>query len=297
MDVDDEVRPALVDFLLGLSPSGVVEEAEWGDMIGPVTVYFSPEEAPSALETIRAYLASLGSLWGDAVVKGLEVEEIGDGWRTEYQRYFAAKKITDRIVVAPPWERYDPGGDEIVIEIVPGQAFGTGTHETTILCLRAMEALFRTRAVESFLDVGSGSGILAIAAALLGAGSVTAVESDPEAVRAARENIVANGVSHAIQMVRAAFPAGVAPGETFDVVTANLTGTDIRAHAKALACAVAAGGSLIVSGFLAEEADSITDALSVAGEGTVEILTLGEWGACRAGSAGPTVSAPYILVE
>ncbi|MBN1882894.1 MAG: 50S ribosomal protein L11 methyltransferase [Deltaproteobacteria bacterium] len=279
IDVDDKIRPALVDYLLGLSPSGVLEGTEWGDGVLPVTVYFTPDEAPAALEAIRAYLASLGNMWGRAAVRDLAVEEIGDGWRTEYQRYFKAKKVTDRLIVAPPWEKYDPGEDEIVVEIVPGQAFGTGTHETTILCLRAMEALFRTRRIESFLDVGSGSGILAIAAALLGEGSVKAVESDPDAVRAARENLAANRVSDRVHMVHAAYPEGVAAGETFDVITANLTGTDIRTHAESLSGATAAGGYLIVSGFLVEEADSITEALSTEGMEMTELLTLGEWGA------------------
>jgi len=285
IDVDDEARPALVDFLLGISPAGVVEGTEWEGGSRPVTVYFTPDEAPPALEAIRAYLASLKNLWGDGVVRDLSVTEIGDGWKTEYQRYFAAKKVTDRLVVAPPWERYDPGTDEIVIEIVPGQAFGTGTHETTILCLRAMESVFRNRAVESFLDVGSGSGILAIAAALLGAVRVVGVESDPEATQSAWENLIANKVSDRVRMVHAAYPEGVAPGETFDVVTANLTGTDVRTHAGELSGNIADGGFLIVSGFLTEEADSITDALLAAGRGQVEHVTLGEWGAAVFASA------------
>ena len=279
IDVADEARPALVDFLLGITPAGVVEEAAWEDGVRPVTVYLASDEAAAALEAVRTYLDSLKNLWGDAVVRGIEIEEIGDGWRTEYQRYFAAKKVTDRLVVAPPWERYEPTGDEIVIEIVPGQAFGTGTHETTILCLRAMETIFRDRDVKSFLDVGSGSGILAIAASRLGAGSVTAVESDPEAARAALENIIANRVADRVQMTSAAYPDGVPPGTTFDVVTANLTGTDIRAHAEELCRNTAAGGFLVVSGFLVEEADSITEALTAERKGTVEHTTLGEWGA------------------
>lgn len=285
IDVADEARPALVDFLLGISPAGVVEEAAWEGEIGPVTVYLAPDEAAAALEAVRTYLDSLKNLWGDAVVRGIEVEEIGDGWRTEYQRYFAAKKVTDRLVVAPPWERHEPSGDEIVIEIVPGQAFGTGTHETTILCLKAMEEIFRGRAVERILDVGSGSGILAIAAALMGAETVTAVESDPEAARAALENIIANRVADRVEMISAAYPDGVTPGATFDIVTANLTGTDIRAHAEELCRNTADGGFLVVSGFLVEEADSITEALTAAGKGRVEHTTLGEWGAA-VGTAG-----------
>jgi ribosomal protein L11 methyltransferase len=279
IDIADEVRPALVDFLLGLSPTGVVEGTDWGEESQPVTVYFAPDEAATALESVRIYLASLANLWGDGVVRELSVSEIGNGWRTEYRHYFAAKKVTDRLVVAPPWEHYEPEGDEIVIEIVPGRAFGTGTHETTILCLRAMEGLFRKGNVESLLDVGGGSGILAIAGALLGAKRVTAVESDPEAVQAAQENLVANRVSDRVRVVHAAFPDGIAPGETFNIVIANLTGTDIRTHAGKLTGAAADGGFLIVSGFLVEEADSITKALSSKGKGRVEHLAMGEWGA------------------
>ena len=193
--------------------------------------------------------------------------------------FFAARKVTDRLVVAPPWEQYDPTGDEIVIEILPGRAFGTGTHETTILCLRAMEAVFRTRTVERFLDVGGGSGILAIAAALMGAGSVVAVESDPEAARAALENIIANRVADRVHMISAAYPDGVPPGATFDVVAANLTGADIRNLAPDLCGSVADDGFLIVSGFLTEEADSITKALTTAGKGNLKHTALGEWGA------------------
>jgi len=279
IDVDDGARPALVDFLLELSPAGVVEGTDWGSEHLPVTVYFTPEEAATALESIRTYLASLVNLWGNGVVRELSVSEISDGWRTEYRHYFAAKKVTDRLVVAPPWERYEPEGDEIVIEIVPGRAFGTGTHETTILCLWAMEGLFRNGSIESLLDVGGGSGILAIAGALLGAKRVTAVESDPEAVQAAQENLVANRVSDRVRMVHAAFPDGIEDEEAFAVVIANLTGTDIRTHAERLVGAAADGGFLIVSGFLVEEADSITKALSSGSAGRVEHLVMGEWGA------------------
>jgi ribosomal protein L11 methyltransferase len=212
-----------------------------------------------------------------------EVGEIGDGWKYEYQRFFETKRVTDRIVVSPPWEDYAGREGEIVIEILPGAAFGTGTHETTRLSLIAMERIFSTAKIDSLLDVGTGSGILAIAGALLGAGRVLAVDIDKEAVNSAADNAVRNGVRDVVEIRHEGFGdrAGTEPDppERFDLVVANITGGTIKRLADSLQSLANPGGYLILSGFLKGEADEILGLFGDKKRFSATKDSLGEWSA------------------
>jgi len=186
-----------------------------------------------------------------------------------------------RIVVAPPWhadESLTGSGDEQTLEsplqviIDPSTGFGTGHHETTRLCL----ALLQDRDLHRFrvVDVGTGSGVLAIAAALLGAASVTAFDEDPEALRNASENVERNGVSLVVNIQEIELASYAAPPA--DLVLANLTGAVIVRNAQTLMQLVAPGGTLIVSGFTHAEVDAVFAALGRAPE---KVLTEGAWAA------------------
>lgn len=263
--VVENAREALNDFLLTLSPGGIVEESkgkgeEW--LGESASIYLEKGEAEEKLKRLEEYLSELTSIWGEKAVLRYEVEEIGDGWKYEYQRFFETRRVTDRIVVSPPWEDYLAREGEIVIKILPGAAFGTGTHETTRLSLIAMERVFSTAKIDSVLDVGTGSGILAVAGALLGAGRVLAVDSDEEAVNSAVDNVIRNGVQDIVQIRHETFgdKAGIETdvlGERFDLVVANITGETIRRLAAFLLALTNPGGYLVLSGFLKGEADEI----------------------------------------
>lgn len=255
VEVIEEARLALLDFLGELSPSGVIEESEWEGVRGPACVYLPSDGAQESVARLYRYLDSLGELWGKGAVISCEVAEVADpGWATEYRRFFTTQRITRRIAVVPAWE--DPPADDglIVIRIVPGPAFGTGTHETTRLCLSAMEEVCGSRPVGTMLDVGCGSAILSIAGALLGIGRVRGVESDGQAVESARENVARNALADRVAIVHETFTGA---GGLYDLVVANLTTREIETVVGALFGSVAPGGRLILSGILDTEEEKM----------------------------------------
>ena len=120
-------------------------------------------------------------------------------WKGKWKEFFKPARVGERIVVKPTWEEYAPEEKDLVIEIDPGMAFGTGTHETTSMCIKLMEKYVKPG--DMVLDVGCGSGILSVAASLLGAGNTLAVDIDPEAVKVASENVVLNGCSDRVAVM------------------------------------------------------------------------------------------------
>jgi ribosomal protein L11 methyltransferase len=171
-------------------------------------------------------------------------------WAEAWKRFFGVERVGRRLVVCPTWIDYAPRAEEVVIRLDPGMAFGTGQHPTTRLCLEALES--RLRPGREVLDVGTGSGILAIAAALLGAARVVALDIDGVAVSVARQNVALNGLEGRVQVVEGSLGAsGPLPdvdAARFDVVLANVSSVGISEMAPALARALAAGGTLIASG-------------------------------------------------
>ena len=202
-----------------------------------------------------------------------------EDWRDSWKRYFRPRRIGRRLVVKPSWATYEVAAGDTVIEIDPGMAFGTGQHPTTAMCLRALEE--RLRPGDAVLDLGAGSGILAIAAAKLGAGRVLALDIDPQAVKAARENAAANGVQGVVEVREGTLPEG-APGERCDMVVANISGLTIERLAPAFAESLREGGTLIVSGFLEDSVDGLSRALEAAGFAVERVDAEGVWRALTA---------------
>ncbi len=173
---------------------------------------------------------------------------VGDAWRDAWRAFWKPMRVGERLVVVPSWEVFEPAAHDLVLALDPGQAFGTGTHETTQLVLAELER--RVRVGVTLLDIGTGSGILAIAALKLGAARALAIDTDPLAVDAARENAERNGVAAQLEASAAAVESVAGH---YPLVLANIEARVLRPLAAAVAARVAPGGLLILSGLLATD--------------------------------------------
>jgi len=268
-------------FLTEFSGRGVILEEEPEGEGVVVRAFFRPEEfGPWQQEELQRYLARLSS--HDLYPLGLEVRRAAEeDWAEAWKIHFKSAKVTPRLVIRPPWEDYQPAPGEIVVTIYPGMAFGTGRHPTTLLCLQALEQVWEEltlpRGLETWrvLDVGTGTGILALAAARLGA-KVLAIDVDPEAVAAALENVRLNALDDLIWVESTPLTA---LRQQFAVILANLTAADLSHWAEALAGRVLSGGALIVSGFLTQDLPSVADRFFRYGLTEAGHLTQEEWSA------------------
>ena len=236
-----------------------------------VTGYFStlPER-----EQVRNELASALQIYDlpSSAVRKMSLREVADeDWLGEWKKSWQPVSVGQRFLIAPPWSEIDDAGGRIVIRVEPGMAFGTGTHETTRLCLSAIEKYF---AGESFLDVGTGTGILAIAAAkLFPAARIEACDTDAEALAIAVENARLNDVAE-----RVSFRVGSVEESTASaaVVCANLT-TDVIVPLLPLLIG-ATCGRLLLSGILETQLDQVLTALRAQGiTNEPEVMHDGEW--------------------
>ncbi len=266
----DEAREAVEYALMEAGALGTEGEVSAGpDGLVRVTAYF---EAPPEVERVRASLAEALRVYGltSSDVREMKFREVeGRDWLAEWKKGWRPVEV-GRFVVAPPWSEVEEGGGRLVIRVEPGMAFGTGTHETTRLCLAAIEKHFRGM---SFLDVGTGTGILAIAAAKLDPSArVEACDTDPLAVSVAEENARLNGVAARID-----FPVGPVADTTAsaDLVCANLTADVILPLLPALLGATC--GRLVLSGILATQAAQVAARLIELGVGDYEMERDGEW--------------------
>ena len=221
-------------------------------------------------------------------IKNLRRLESGDGlgsfsvevstradseWNDLWKLYFKPLRMTERLTVKPRWEQLTPGDGELIIEIDPGMAFGTGRHETTALCAVMLEAAVWPGA--KVLDIGCGSGILSIAAVLLGAGEVLGVEIDETALGIARENIRLNGCDSRARVLRGDLTRGI--DFQADIVTANLVKDLIITLARDAGGNMRPGGVFIASGILDEEGDEVVSALADSGFKLVSARESGGW--------------------
>ncbi len=215
----------------------------------PVVVRTFLNAADVALETIeeiRRALWHLGRLRaiGDLVISEREEEDWANAWKSHY----SVHRVGRRMMVKAPWHEYDPAPGEIVLELDPGMAFGTGLHPSTQLSMMAIEDELTPGA--RVLDVGTGSGILATAAALLGAGAVDGVDIEPVAVRSARENADRNGVGAIVRVELGSVGAGEPLAGEYDLVVANIIARILVELAPGLANAVRPGGVLVLGGII-----------------------------------------------
>ena len=174
----------------------------------------------------------------------------------------------------PSWEEYIPvNSDELIIELDPGMAFGTGTHPTTVLCIQALERTVKQG--DYCIDVGTGSGVLSIAAAMLGAEKVQALDLDEVAVESAKENIILNKVQEIVTVSQNNLLEGI--NEKVDVVVANILAEVILRFTEEAANTVKQGGYFITSGIIAAKKDQVKEAIEKAGFDIIETLLMEDW--------------------
>ena len=231
-------------------------------------------DAEQRLVELRSLLA--GRTFGEActaTVRDVRRENWAESWR----QHFHALRASDRIWIKPSWEAA-PAAGGVVVEMDPGMSFGTGQHATTQGCLQLLDRLGAGVRGKSLLDLGCGSGILAIAAAKLGFGRVLAVDNDPEAVRIAGENCARNGVAQQVACATADITA-MTTRRRFDVVAANLLADLLVEHARAIAktLTVKRSGRLIVSGILTPQYPSVRAAFATLGLREETVVEIGEW--------------------
>ncbi|NMB09009.1 MAG: 50S ribosomal protein L11 methyltransferase [Tissierellia bacterium] len=217
------------------------------------------------INPIKEYGKSLGE------VTTLEVYE--KDWAEAWKKYYKPTKVGENIVIKPTWEEYEKAKDEIIIELDPGMAFGTGTHETTILCIRALEKYVKENSI--VYDIGTGSGILSIAAAKLGAKKVVAVDLDQVCVRVANENIKINKVDSIVEVKK---------GNLFDVIdskadliVSNIIAEVILDMINSLRDYLFDEGIFIASGIINEKVEMVKEALIENGFKILEINKMEEW--------------------
>ena len=229
---------------------------------------------PSLVESLRNRLSEMGRSSQNFGSLQLELRSVNDqSWTDVWKKYFKPFYAADHLVVKPTWEPFDPAPGDRVIEIDPGMAFGSGTHETTGMCLSMLEEVISGG--EEVIDVGTGSGILAIGAALLGAGRVLATDIDPDAVRVAAENVRNNHVDHIVSVTQGNLLDHVST--VCDICVANIISDVIISFAAPLMPHIRPGGLFLCSGIVSVRADEVAQSLTDAGYVILRKQTRGEW--------------------
>lgn len=242
-----------------------------------LTAYFPWEADLHHLKReFLSFLPELAAAFGGGAGAFVSAAEITDaGWAETWKEHFTPRRVGKRLVVRPSWEPYPPRSGDVVLTIDPGQAFGTGTHETTRMCLEFIEGVFDDGPTPvRALDVGTGTGILGIAAALLGSSFVLGIDTDPKAVEVAEANGGINGVPdrfHATSM-----PLSSTEG-TFDLVLANLFAEILVDLKSEIISRCGPGGRIVLSGILAEKSDWVEAEYAADGMRLLRRKIDGQW--------------------
>jgi ribosomal protein L11 methyltransferase len=254
LTLPDAFAEAISNFVMEQGATGI-EELDGDSGRVRLRAYFGEGGSKeSILRALRRYLKSLEAIDPEISRVSIETLSIADqDWGENWKRFFKPVEVGSRFVIKPPWSSVRMKRRQISIDIAPGMAFGTGTHASTKLCIRALEKRIKGKNI-SVLDVGTGSGILAIASAKLGAVEVWGVDVDGVALKDARENVKRNDVSKVIRIRKGSIGH---IQKRFDVVVANIDKRSLRRMRGSLPRHVKGAGFLILSGILEEEGDGI----------------------------------------
>lgn len=275
--VAPEAAEAVAEVFSRYAPQGVVIDLGAGEEPAPqqvtVKAYLTVDEGiAERRQKVEEALWHLHHIW--PVIPDPTFTSIRDqDWTAGWKESIPVLHLGRRVVVKPSWREYAAQPDELLLEMDPGLAFGTGLHPTTQLCVEALEDLVQPGM--RVLDLGTGTGILALIAARLGAADVLAVDNDVNAVAVARRNARANDAAHQIRVVHGSLAE---VGEPYDLVVANiLAHVIIDMAALGLDTRIRRGGTLVVSGILGEQADAVATALAAHGLSLVERRQREDW--------------------
>ena len=293
---DVEAVEAVSEILGRVAPGGTSVEPAFelideglGARVDPtrpsiVRAYVPARDPAAAEEAVATATEALGHLqaFGLRPIGELKTRLVHEAdWAEAWKAHFPVLRVGRRLVIKPTWRRHRAAQDDVVLALDPGMAFGTGLHPTTRLCLAALEALADRGAVHGgrVLDVGCGSGILAIAAAKLGASTVLGVDTDPIAVEATIANAGRNGLARRIAARGGSLPTGEAP---FDLILANLIASVLVALAPLLREELRAGGTVLASGIFVDREADVRTAFDAVGLAVTARTADGEWVALEA---------------
>jgi len=229
-------------------------------------------ETVKDIEQSISGLSKFGIDAGENAIQTNEVDE--EDWATAWKKYYHPVKISGRFTIVPTWEEYEPvESDELIIELDPGMAFGTGTHPTTVMCLQALEKYVKPG--DTVVDVGTGSGVLSIGAALLGASRVHALDLDQVAVVAAKENIELNHVGETVEVKHGNLLDSVK--EPAEIIIANILAEVIISFSQDAYSILPENGLFIVSGIIGQKRDLVKEDLISKGFEIVESVLMEDW--------------------
>jgi len=261
VQVDGEAAEAVSEVFNRYGRGRAVLSADFGDGLDSTAVVTVKTYLPLDEEGRKTRRRIEEALWHLSQIYPLPPPEFRelteDNWAHAWKKHYHILRVGQRIVIKPPWQEYKPQPDEITIELDPGMAFGTGLHPTTRMCLQVLEEHLEPGA--KVLDLGTGSGILAIAAAKLGAGSVLALDNDPVAVRAAQANVQSNGVQNLVTVEPGSLDKAT---EEFELVLVNiLARVIVELAGQGLVDRVRPTGLLIAAGIIEEQEAEVTAVL------------------------------------
>ncbi|CAK6476058.1 50S ribosomal protein L11 methyltransferase [Peribacillus castrilensis] len=270
-------------------PLELVKERE--NVFGEI-YHLNPDDYPDEGVVIKAYLP-VNSFLGDTIdaikesINNLLLFDIDLGknvvsisevneeeWATAWKKYYNPVKISERFTIVPTWEDYTPvSSDELIIELDPGMAFGTGTHPTTVMCIQALERTVTPG--DLVVDVGTGSGVLSIAAALLDAKRIQSLDLDEVAVQSAKQNVEINNVQDKVSVSQGNLLDGV--NEQADIVVANILAEVIMRFTDDVAKVVKPGGYFIASGIIQTKKQDVKEAIIASGFTVEETILMEDW--------------------
>ncbi|MFE5427010.1 MULTISPECIES: 50S ribosomal protein L11 methyltransferase [Bacillaceae] len=270
-------------------PLELVKERE--NVFGEI-YHLNPDDYPDEGVVIKAYLP-VNSFLGDTIdaikesINNLLLFDIDLGknvvsisevneeeWATAWKKYYNPVKISERFTIVPTWEDYTPvSSDELIIELDPGMAFGTGTHPTTVMCIQALERTVQPG--DLVVDVGTGSGVLSIAAALLDAKRIQSLDLDEVAVQSAKQNVELNNVQDKVSVSQGNLLDGV--NEQADIVVANILAEVIMRFTDDVAKVVKPGGYFIASGIIQTKKQDVKEAIIASGFTVEETILMEDW--------------------
>ena len=283
-----ELVDALSDFISELGAQGVYQESlepvAEGDFPEPAAQEIIKAHLPAdvrvdaRIKKLKSYIKSLVEIFPKLPLVTFTTEIIEDpDWGEAWKKYFKPLRVSKNIVIKPTWERYTPHGHDIVIEIDPGMAFGTGQHASTRMCLEAIEDLMlRDRMGRKWrvLDVGTGTGILGIACANLGASRVVSVDNDAKATEIAKENVLINHVEDIVE-IHTSDVAAI--HETFNLIVANLTAKVLLKLKDHLLGLLEPAGFLVMSGIIDQNRGDIEDNFFTGPFASHRVISEKEW--------------------